>query len=258
MEEDQRGLNASPAHCGGNGPSHTPFPRGSSVGGAAGSSSKAGGCTFVYYVVTSDGDDLKCPNAFRVPKKSSLITLGDVRRYFPLPGTYHFRFRVKVKENPWPLADSSPPQQPFVWLDVTGDDQPLPLCDHRIYVKATRLSWRSGGTESLGGFLDGSRAAGRDSHGRPQYRTECEGPHAGDDSCFSDCSSRAGEPAATPAQAGYPHAGASGSAAGAPRPSVPGGSAVADFLLLDDAPPSRSQGGGNVSTKLDHNIDLIF
>lgn len=71
---------------------------GGRVHGALSSSSSSssggggGGSTFVYYVVTTDGDDFQAPNAFRVPKKNSLVTLADVRRYFPLPGTYHFRY----------------------------------------------------------------------------------------------------------------------------------------------------------------------
>ncbi|PHJ20714.1 dix domain protein, partial [Cystoisospora suis] len=128
---------------------------------------------FVYYVVTTDGDDFRSPNAFRVPKKSTLITLADVRRYFPLPGAYHFRFKVKVKENPWTVSSSSSHQEgglegcPFVWLDVLEEDHPLPLCDHRIYIKATRLSWYSSDclppkhTSSVGGEINPSMLGGR-------------------------------------------------------------------------------------------------
>lgn len=135
--------------------------------------------TFAYYVVTSDGDDCMTPNAFKIPKRSTCITLRDVKDYFPLPGTYHFRFKVRVKQAPWETSSSREPQlvqQPFVWLDVLDDCHTLPRFNHCIYIKATRLSWQQemrNAEAAVGAETCSSKL------GEPQFSFNAEGTSGG-------------------------------------------------------------------------------
>ncbi|CBZ51424.1 conserved hypothetical protein [Neospora caninum Liverpool] len=259
MDEEPRGFSTSPPGSGG--APNSSNPQAGSSGGALGSMSKSG-CTFIYYVITTDGDDLRCPNAFRIPKKPTHITLSDVRRHFPLPGTYHFRFRVKVKEHPWPPADLASAQQPFVWLDVLDDDQPLPLCDHRIYVKATRLSWHSGDLQSIGSPLHDSRTidSNRDKVASRQIQVDPAEPRAPEGGIFRGSSPVS--PETLPASASAYNSSGSGFAAGTGRhvqSADPGSGRVADMLLFDEPLPSGNRSSHNVSSKtVNNNIDLIF
>lgn len=48
------------------------------------------------YFIPSDGDDADHPNVFQLPSDvvgSGSVRFGDVKRNFPLPGQYHFRFK---------------------------------------------------------------------------------------------------------------------------------------------------------------------
>lgn len=48
------------------------------------------------YFIPSDGDDADHPNVFHLPSDvvgSGSVRFGDVKRNFPLPGQYHFRFK---------------------------------------------------------------------------------------------------------------------------------------------------------------------
>ena len=49
---------------------------------------------------------------------------GQVRAAFPLPGQYHFRFKVK--------HDAS-----YVWMDITSEDAVVPNTQGRIVMKVT-------------------------------------------------------------------------------------------------------------------------
>mmetsp|Transcript_76882 Transcript_76882/g.172544 ORF Transcript_76882/g.172544 Transcript_76882/m.172544 type:complete len:226 (+) Transcript_76882:2-679(+) len=84
----------------------------------------------VYYHVPSDGDEADVPNAFPVVKQGGGLRLRDIRSKFPLPGTYHFRFKMK-------FGDSTVP----VWMDVTNEDSQVPMVDGKIVAKVVRLSW---------------------------------------------------------------------------------------------------------------------
>jgi hypothetical protein len=63
------------------------------------------------YFVPSDGDDAEHPNVFQLPSavvassSNGTLRLGDVAKNFPLPGTYHFRFKKKFRDG-------------FVWVSV--------------------------------------------------------------------------------------------------------------------------------------------
>lgn len=84
----------------------------------------------VYYWVPGDNDDPDHPNAFPIPGKGprGALTLRDVRARFPLPGTYHFRFKMK-----WDGGG--------VWMDVTNEDSAVPMFDEKIYMKVLRITW---------------------------------------------------------------------------------------------------------------------
>lgn len=48
--------------------------------------------TQVFYHIPEDGDDLKQLNCFLIHKHIDKVTLEDIRKYFPVPGSYFFRF----------------------------------------------------------------------------------------------------------------------------------------------------------------------
>ena len=84
---------------------------------------------FVCYHLPSDRDDSEHPNAFTVPKEN--ITLGELKKAFPLPGTYHFRFKTDAG----------------FWLDCTDENACVPLSGpRRIVTKVLRLSWTNAST----------------------------------------------------------------------------------------------------------------
>ena len=81
--------------------------------------------TLVYYHIPTDLDDPEIPNAFAVPKTLDDISLADIIRHFPLPGTYHFRVRTNSG-----------------WLDLHNrESAPLPVLGKRIVLKVLRLAW---------------------------------------------------------------------------------------------------------------------
>ncbi len=81
------------------------------------------------YHIPSDRDDVEHPNAFAIEKPTNEITLKDIKNLFPLPGEYHFRFKVKMEGGSF-------------WLDSKEDDSPVPAWSpRRIITKVLRLSW---------------------------------------------------------------------------------------------------------------------
>ena len=65
------------------------------------------------------------PNVFFI-STSKTLTVGDVRENFPLPGHYHFRFKVAFKKT-------------FVWRDGMAENATVPAYEKRIVAKVTRL-----------------------------------------------------------------------------------------------------------------------
>ena len=54
--------------------------------------------TFVHYWVPADDQDCQEHyNMFRLRKAIEDITLRDIQRTFPLPGSYHFRFKDRYE-----------------------------------------------------------------------------------------------------------------------------------------------------------------
>uniref|UniRef100_A0A7S1FKA8 DIX domain-containing protein n=1 Tax=Noctiluca scintillans TaxID=2966 RepID=A0A7S1FKA8_NOCSC len=86
---------------------------------------------FVYYWLPGDNDDADHPNAFTVMRTGSWVKLRDIKAKFPLPGTYHFRFKMKWDAN-------------AIWMDVTNEDSAVPLFDDKIFAKVLRLTWDDG------------------------------------------------------------------------------------------------------------------
>ena len=88
--------------------------------------------TFVCYHLPSDRDDPEHPNAFQINKPVEDVTLQDVKDNFPLPGNYHFRFRVR-------MGDSNN----SYWMDITDGSRIVPAFGpRRIIAKVLRLSWQ--------------------------------------------------------------------------------------------------------------------
>merc|ERR1719258_820167 len=83
----------------------------------------------IYYHVPGDGDEADPPNAFPVLKAGGQVKLQDIRTKFPLPGSYHFRFKMKFGETS------------CVWMDVTNEESQVPMYDGKVVAKVTRVSW---------------------------------------------------------------------------------------------------------------------
>jgi hypothetical protein len=84
--------------------------------------------TLIYYHVPEDKDDPDVPNMFAIPISKYNLKLTHIYHYFPLKGTYNFRFKFAHESF-------------IVWLDLAGLDSKLPIFKDKIYIKATRLSW---------------------------------------------------------------------------------------------------------------------
>ena len=85
--------------------------------------------TYVCYHLPSDKDEADHPNAFAINKQAEDVTLRDVKKAFPLPGEYHFRFKVRMESGSY-------------WLDCTDETANVPVFGpRRIVAKVLRLSW---------------------------------------------------------------------------------------------------------------------
>jgi hypothetical protein len=92
----------------------------------------------IFYHIPGDGDDAESPNAYPVLKPNGIPTVREVRSKFPLPGKYHFRFKMK-----WGEGSSS-----IVWMDVPNEDAAVPMFDGKIIAKVIRISWDGGAATS--------------------------------------------------------------------------------------------------------------
>jgi hypothetical protein len=85
--------------------------------------------TLVCYHLPCDKDDSEHPNAYPIRKSAEDITLRDVKETFPLPGEYHFRFKVKVDSGSY-------------WMDITDESEFVPIfAQRRIVAKVLRINW---------------------------------------------------------------------------------------------------------------------
>jgi len=79
----------------------------------------------IKYVVYEDGDDELHPNVFNLSGHSS-PSLGMIKKVFPLPGEYHFRFLTTISGAK-------------VWVDVSDNAVSVPFYDGGIFMKVVRL-----------------------------------------------------------------------------------------------------------------------
>ena len=79
----------------------------------------------IKYIICEDGDDEFHPNAFNVSGHSS-PTLGIIKKSFPVPGDYHFRFLTTLGHSK-------------VWIDILDNTASVPFHDGSIFMKVSRL-----------------------------------------------------------------------------------------------------------------------
>lgn len=84
----------------------------------------------VYYTIPEDFDDCEQPNAFGIGKSIETIKLSDIKRLFPIEGTYHFRFKYVSNKT-------------TIWMDLKDDDSIVIPFQTNIVMKVTRISWDS-------------------------------------------------------------------------------------------------------------------
>jgi DIX domain len=83
----------------------------------------------VYYHIPEDFDDPEQPNAFGIGKNLEDVKLSDIKRLFPIEGTYMFRFKNVINKT-------------TVWIDLNDDNSNAIPYQNKIIIKATRLSWK--------------------------------------------------------------------------------------------------------------------
>ena len=83
----------------------------------------------IKYIVPEDGDEQTHPNVFSVVSVQA-PSLGQVRKAFPLPGTYHFRMLRTVNNM-------------TVWMDAVDDSMALSAFEGTIFLKASRVGENS-------------------------------------------------------------------------------------------------------------------
>lgn len=97
----------------------------------------------VDYCIPSDGDSPDSPNTFYASSADGKgLSLSDIRRAFPLPGSYHFRCKMLVAGNK------------AAWVDLTESGVSyVPVHDGESTVlKVVRKSWNS---DSIDGRTSG-------------------------------------------------------------------------------------------------------
>ncbi|CAI5737781.1 unnamed protein product [Peronospora destructor] len=81
------------------------------------------------YFVPEDGDSSDHLNVVPLPRVD-LLRLQHIKKSFPLPGTFHFRFKTAFEGT-------------YVWLDVVNDADPVPNFDGLIICKISRVQRNS-------------------------------------------------------------------------------------------------------------------
>lgn len=93
----------------------------------------------IKYFLPEDGDNEENPNVFLAPKPSRPgypPLLGQIKDTFPLPGSYHFRFKTALV----PGTDRDK-HAVAVWMDCVDDSKPVPVWQNSIVAKVTRLGF---------------------------------------------------------------------------------------------------------------------
>lgn len=89
----------------------------------------------IKYFIPEDGDDFDHPNIFNLNANGGSPTLEEVRKSFPVPGTYHFRFLRTLNDMK-------------VWIDLANDNDLVPIFDGQIIAKVSRLTAPSRNTHA--------------------------------------------------------------------------------------------------------------
>lgn len=89
-----------------------------------------GDAVVAHYRVQNGTSGERGSAAFLLPAVGGMVTGATVRAHFPLPGHFHFRYRV--------VGPSGDPAS-YLWLDPANDQEPLPLYKGGISMKALRL-----------------------------------------------------------------------------------------------------------------------
>lgn len=105
----------------------------------------------IRYFIPEDGDTEDHPNVFLMHKDSSSNLspkLRDIQAAFPLPGTYHFRFKC-------PLIPGTDREKGAVavWMDCVDPDQHVGVWRNSIFAKVTRISMMDEGDDDDEDFV---------------------------------------------------------------------------------------------------------
>lgn len=103
----------------------------------------------ISYFIPEDGDSEDHPNIFLMQKPTQSgfsPRLRDIKESFPMPGTYHFRFKTPL------IPGTDREKGAFaVWMDCTHDDQHVGVWRNTIFAKVTRISMEDDDDEDIGG-----------------------------------------------------------------------------------------------------------
>lgn len=94
--------------------------------------------TTIRYFIPEDGDTEDHPNIFLMSKPTQSgfsPRLRDIKESFPMPGSYHFRFKAPL------IPGTDREKGSFaVWMDCADDDQHVGVWRNTIFAKVTRIS----------------------------------------------------------------------------------------------------------------------
>jgi len=189
----------------------------------------------IRYFLPEDGDHEDTPNVFLSPKPTRPgypPMLGQIKGSFPLPGSYHFRFKTALV----PGTDRDKHAVP-VWMDTVDDNEPVPVWQNSIFAKVTRLGMGDDGED----FDEDFASAG----------------YSRDESNGSSASVQSAQPKTVHETVPTPSVQSSESLLGgafddppapaAPAPAAPAASSVhsstENLLDVDHHPPAPSSGG---------------
>ena len=80
-----------------------------------------------YYLAGTLGESERHPNVFSLPKNENGCKLSDITSAFPLSGSFHFRFKTKIKD------------YGHVWMDLNNPSSTVPKFGTMIFAKVLQL-----------------------------------------------------------------------------------------------------------------------
>lgn len=89
----------------------------------------------ISYYIPEDGDSPEHPNFFVCDSNS--LSVGQLKKIFPVPGEYHFRFKKLIGST-------------SVWMDATNDAAPVPIDSNgNAFSKVSRITLRGVNTTQV-------------------------------------------------------------------------------------------------------------